>query len=74
MHILGAHMYVHAYTCMHCVISMCIHVNVLDVPKPLSPTPNPNSTPIPYPNTNLGHSRTPDGNPGYVWYLDVRTC
>ena len=39
---------------------------VLGRPQTPIPNPNPNPTPIPYPNTNLGHPRTPDGNPGYV--------
>ena len=39
---------------------------VLGRPQTPIPNPNPNPTPIPYPNTNLGHPRTLDGNPGYV--------
>ena len=37
-------------------------------------SPNPNPTPIPYPNTNLGHPRTPDGNPGHVWRCITVSC
>ena len=39
-----------------------------DSPRtPPNPYPQPKPpTPIPYPDTNLGHPRTPDGNPGYL--------
>ena len=34
--------------------------------RPQTPIPNPKPKPH-HPNTNLGHPRTPDGNPGYVY-------